>query len=247
MPPNMFNALAITSQLEKLVKERCRSGNLQLEEAVSLFNRLLQGEKNNSSIDSFNYLLISISRMKHPNRYPTVVSLFDHLYKARVAGVSPTTQTFGVVMDCCRRMGRVDLQFVVFAQLFRSGCVIDSIKFGSLIKGLCVEKRIGDAAKMFDKMSLMGCIPSLIIYNTLIDGLCSNGNTKLGLQIVERMATEGGNCKPDVFTYNTLINGLCKEKNGDFGTAFKLLDEMVVKGVVPNVVHIILSSLVSAD
>ncbi|KAJ3681701.1 hypothetical protein LUZ60_014274 [Juncus effusus] len=224
-------AAPVAGQLERMVIEKCRNGKLQMEEAVSLFHHILRVP--NPSVYSLNSLLVSISKMNHPNRYPTVISLFNRLNQARNVGVFPSIHTFGVTINCCCRMERTDLGFIVLGQLFRAGYIVNSIIFGSLLKGLCIKRRIGDAAKLFDKMPLMGCSPNLIMYNTLIDGLCSNGNTKLGLRIYEEMERDGQNCEPDVVTYNTLINGLCKE--GDVSMAIKMLDKMVSKGVAPDV------------
>ncbi|KAJ3672952.1 hypothetical protein LUZ60_006326 [Juncus effusus] len=198
-------AAPVAGQLERMVIEKCRNGKLQIEDAVSLFHQLLQAKKPKPSNYYFNSLLVTISRMNHPNRYPTVISLFNRLNQARNVAVFPSIHTFGVTINCCCRMGRTDLGFIVLGQLFRAGYIVNSIIFGSLLKGLCIKRWIGDAAKLFDKMPLMGCSPDLIMYSTLIDGLCSSGNTKLGLQLYEEMERDGQNCEPDVVTYSSLI------------------------------------------
>ena len=96
----------------------------------------------------------------------------------------------------------------MLGQSLREGCGVNTIMFGSLIKGLCTLKQVGLAVKVFAKMPLMGCTPDVIIYSTLIEGLCSIGDSRLGLELCRRMAREEGCCKPNVITYTTLIEGL---------------------------------------
>ena len=225
----------LSRHLERLVQKRIQAGEtLQLPEAVSLFDRLLSPQNHPPSIFTINRLLFSISKTKHSSRYSTVIELFNRLKLTRDRGVFPTIHTFSLVMDCCRRMGRADLAFCVLGQSLREGCGVDTIMFGSLIKGLCVLKQIPLAAKVFAKMPLMGCTPNVIIYSTLIEGLCSTGDTRLGLELCRRMATEEGSCNPNVITYSTLIHGFCKE--GEIGMAVEMFKEMAAEEVRPDVI-----------
>ncbi|KAJ6998537.1 hypothetical protein NC653_014647 [Populus alba x Populus x berolinensis] len=41
-----------------------------------------------------------------------------------------------------------------------------------MIKGLCVDDKIGEAAGLFKKMGLCGCWPNVVTYGILINGLC---------------------------------------------------------------------------
>ncbi|KAJ4809193.1 Pentatricopeptide repeat (PPR) superfamily protein [Rhynchospora pubera] len=223
-----------TRRLEKLVKERCLAGNLQLEEAVSLFHRLLSPDSHHPpSILTINFLLKSIAKTKHPSRFPTVLTLFNRLRTTRDTGASLTIRTFGLVLDCCCLMGRADLGFCVLGQSLREGCGVDTIMFGSLIRELCTRKRMRDAAKVLAKMPLLGCAPNLIIYNTLMDGYCRKGNIRMGLELFRLMSKEGSCFKPNAVTFGTLIHGFCRE--GEIAVATEMFEEMVAKGVMPNV------------
>ena len=191
----LFRSKPLAGHLERLVRKRIQAGeSFQLLEAVSLFDRLLLPQNHPPSIFTINSLLAFIAKTKHSDHYLTVIDLFNRLKCTRDRGFSPTIHTFGLVIDCCRRMGRPDLGFCVLGQSLREGCGVDTIMFGSLIKGLCALKQIGLAAKVFAKMPLMGCTPNLIIYSTLIEGLCSIGETKRGLQLCRQMASEEGSC-----------------------------------------------------
>ncbi|KAJ1700046.1 hypothetical protein LUZ63_008558 [Rhynchospora breviuscula] len=222
------------SPLERLVTERCRSGNLKLEEAVSLFDRLFSSDHLRPSIHPFNSLLAAIPKTNHPDRYSTVISLFNRLNLIRDRGIYPDILTFGVVINCFCRMGRVDLGFSTLGLSLKHRRGINAFIFGSLIKGLCAARQIEDAAQLLAKMPRMGCTPDLISYNTLIDGMCRTGNTRVGLDLCRRMATQGSCCEPDVVTYTTLIRGFCQE--GDIGMAVKTFEEMVAGGLKPTVI-----------
>jgi pentatricopeptide repeat protein len=41
-----------------------------------------------------------------------------------------------------------------------------------MIKGLCVDDKIGEAVGLFKKMGLFGCWPDVVTYEILINGLC---------------------------------------------------------------------------
>jgi pentatricopeptide repeat protein len=225
----------LSRHLERLVQKRIQAGeSFQLPEAVSLFHRLLSPQNHPPSIFTINRLLFSISKTKHSSRYSTVSLLFNRFKLTRDRGVFPNIHTFGLVIDCCRRMGRADLGFCVLGQSLREGCGVDTIMFGSLIKGLCSLKQIGLAVKVFAKTPLMGCAPNLIIYNTLIEGLCSTGDSRLGHELCRQMARERSSYMPDVITYSTLIHGFCKE--GEIGMAVEMFKEMTAEEVRPDVI-----------
>ncbi|KAJ4818885.1 Pentatricopeptide repeat (PPR) superfamily protein [Rhynchospora pubera] len=230
----------LASQVKKLVKQRCDAEKLQLQQFVSRFRRLLSPDITpppSVTVLALNGILKSIAKINHPDSFPTLLSLFNRFKRARHRhrpSVSPTVHTFGLVIDSCRRMGRADLAFCVLGQSLREGCGADTIMFGSLIKGSCAAKQLGDAAKVFAKMPLLGCRPNVIIYTTLIDAFCKCGKTKTGLELSRRMAEDGSCCKPNVATYNTLIRGFCRER--EIAEAMKMFHEMVANRVKPNVI-----------
>ncbi|GAY31710.1 hypothetical protein CUMW_287860 [Citrus unshiu] len=61
-------------------------------------------------------------------------------------------------------MGQVSLGFVVFGRILRSCFTPDAVTFTSLIKGLCAESRIMEAAALFTKLKAFGCEPNVITY-----------------------------------------------------------------------------------
>ena len=152
------------------MRERCKSGNLGIEEALDLFDQMLDSNTKPSTY-SFNILLTAVARMKHHNH--TLLSLHNRMY--RVGGVFLDNVTYGVFIISYNRINRVDHGFGVFGSMLKRGLNGDTLIFGSLMHGLCKQKRVAEAAQVLDKMPLSGCTPSVVSHNTLIKGLCSKG------------------------------------------------------------------------
>ncbi|KAH9656891.1 Fertility restorer [Citrus sinensis] len=89
-------------------------------------------------------------------------------------------------------MGRVSHGFVVLGRILRSCFTPDVVTFTSLIKGLCAESRITEAAALFTKLRVFGCEPNVFTYNTLINGLCRTGHTIVALNLFEEMTNGNG-------------------------------------------------------
>ena len=91
------------------------------------------------------------------------------------------------------------------------------VTFNSLIKGLCTEGRILEAARLFKKLNVFCCDPNVITFNTL---------ALVALNLFEEMVNEFGViCKPDVVTCTNIIDGLCKD--GFVDKAKELLLQMI--------------------
>lgn len=89
-------------------------------------------------------------------------------------------------------MGRAIDGFVLLGRILRSCFTPNMGTFNSLIKGLCAEGRIPEAARLFKKLNVFGCDPNVITFNTL---------TLVALNLFEKMVNEFGViCKPDVVT-----------------------------------------------
>ncbi|GAY52880.1 hypothetical protein CUMW_145370, partial [Citrus unshiu] len=137
----------------------------------------------------------------------------------------------------------------------RSCFTPDAVTFTSLIKGLCADSRIMEAAALFTKLRVFGCEPDVFTYNTLINGLCRTGHTIVALNLFEEMANGNGefgvegfvdkamelflqmkdeNINPNVVTYNSLIHWFSHAD--DWNEAKRLFIKMMDQGVHPNVV-----------
>ncbi|KAJ4818258.1 Pentatricopeptide repeat (PPR) superfamily protein [Rhynchospora pubera] len=225
-----------TRQFESLVKKRCRSGDLTFPQALRFFDHLLHFRDPPPSIITFNILFTSMVGMGNlSSHYPTILSLFNRLARPHPPAISPDACTYCICIDCCTRVNQVDLGFVLLGRFLKDKRAPDAWVFNPLLKGLCRNNRISEAAAMvFVKMPMLGCPPNLISYTTLIKGYCSAGKTSSATELLEKMIGESDHHKPNVITFNTVIDGLCKE--GSLSKAFDLFEQMHSLGVLPDTI-----------
>ncbi|KAJ4765568.1 Pentatricopeptide repeat (PPR) superfamily protein [Rhynchospora pubera] len=211
-----------TREFESLVKKRCRSGDLTFPQALRFFDHLLHFRDPPPSIITFNFLFASMVRMDNlSSRYPTILSLFNRL--ARPRGISPDVCTYSICIDCCTRANQVGLAFVLLGRLLKDKRTPDQMVFTPLLKGLCRDNRISEAAAMmFVKMPKLGCPPDLISYTALIKGYCSAGKTASATELLNKMIRERADLEPDVIAFSTVIDGFCKD--GAVSKAFHLFE-----------------------
>lgn len=156
------NRITSIRRLEDVAKERCSSANLDIGNALQLFEEMLDANPK-PSICSFTILLTRILRMNNPSHYPTVLCLYSSMNW--VGGISPTEVTYGVLVECCTRMNRVDLGFSIFGTMLKRCRTPDTAIFRTLVKGLCIEKKVADAAQLIDRMLQWGCSPDVVSCN----------------------------------------------------------------------------------
>ncbi|KAJ4732790.1 Pentatricopeptide repeat (PPR) superfamily protein [Rhynchospora pubera] len=225
-----------TREFESLVKKRCRSGDFTFPQALDFFHDLLHFRDPPPSIITFNILFTSMVRMGNlSSHYPTILSLFNRLARPHPPAISPDACTYCICIDCCTRVNQVDLGFVLLGRFLKDKRAPDPMVFNPLLKGLCRNNRIAEAAAMlFDKMPNLGCPPDLISYTTLIKGYSSAGKTSSATELLQKMIGEPGEFKVDAVAFSTVIDGLCKE--GSLSKAFDLFEQMHSLGVLPDTV-----------
>ncbi|XP_078174513.1 uncharacterized protein LOC144568144 isoform X2 [Carex rostrata] len=182
-----------------------------------------------TSIIPYNRYLDALVR----NSDPSVFSFFNRI--TQTEGISPDDYTYGIMINYCVQMKQLNLAFSFLGRLLKEGQRAKAATINPILKALCSENRIGEAACIvIDKMPKLRCIPNVISYNILIKGLCSKGNTGLVLQLFFKMAKHGGEYEPCAITYSTVIDELCKV--GELAKAFCLYKQMYSAGVLPDTV-----------
>nr|GMD23605.1 proteasome subunit alpha type-4 [Ipomoea batatas]GMD25023.1 proteasome subunit alpha type-4 [Ipomoea batatas] len=101
----------------------------------------------------------------------------------------------------------------------------DSYLYSAIIKGLCTEGRLCEAAAIIDHMGKSG-----LTYNILVHGLCNAEKFGEAYDIVKDMLHK--RWKPDIITYSLLINGLCK--TGKLDMASNLWNQVLSRGIKPH-------------
>ncbi|CAL5416392.1 unnamed protein product [Camellia sinensis] len=228
-------------QLQKLLLEKSKLGFDKLDDALTLFHRMVRMQPLPSVID-FTQLLSGIAKMK---QYSTVISLFQ---KMCLLGISTNEYTLTIVINCLCRLNRVDYGFSVVASFFKRGYVPSVYTFSTLMNGFILQDKTGKAMELFNKlvkeeeikpnevmvlrsMQKWNYKPNVVMYNTIIDSLCKDRNVDDALSLLVEMTQQ--DVAPDVITYSTLIHGLCNL--GQWEEAKRMLRDMTDKNVSLNV------------
>ncbi|OAY64023.1 Pentatricopeptide repeat-containing protein [Ananas comosus] len=99
-----------------------------------------------------------------------------------------------------------------------------------LIRGLCVEGKVGVALHLLRDLPGKCVYPDLFTCNILVNGLCKNGDLSTATWLLNLMPSF--RLSPNTVTYNTLINGYCHWSTVD--RALCLVSSMAERGVRPN-------------
>ena len=209
-------------ELERAITSRVRSGNLGLDDALELFDELLH-HATPSSVIAVNKLLTAISGARGRGSSSELVpSLFNRMARACSSKVAPYLHTYNILINCFRRMGRLELGIAAFGLILKTGWRVDGIRvdgivINQLLKGLCDSKCASEAMDiMLRRMPEFGCTPNVVSYNVILKGLCEEKRAEEALQLLHMMSDDGcGNCPPNVVSYTIVINGFFRDGQVD--------------------------------
>ncbi|KAF3456622.1 hypothetical protein FNV43_RR01276 [Rhamnella rubrinervis] len=217
-----------STHLVNLIEKRCKSGTLELDEALGFFHSLIH-TRPMPSVRAFNHLVGALSKS---NRYSTVVSMFREMMNC--VDFHPDLSMMTIAMKCYCRLGKVDLAFSVLATTLKRGLQPDAYIFNTLLHGLCSQSEsMDDALEFFKRIVGRGDQCNQITYATIIGALCKTHNTLKAIEIFKEMQ-KVGNIKTSADCFNPIIDSLCKERHVD--KALELFQDMVNQDVEPDVV-----------
>ena len=101
-------------------------------------------------------------------------------------------------------MSSMNLGFSFLGGLLKCGLSLRTAIFNSLINGLGTEKRVGEAAMLFDEM---GCKPNVVSCTTLVKGFYNTDSIAWVLELYQKMAMLRDSHKPNIIKFNTIIGG----------------------------------------
>ncbi|KAL5542693.1 hypothetical protein UlMin_010403 [Ulmus minor] len=238
---------------EQHIHKRCKSGNLEVDEALRHFNSMIK-MRPLPSVRAFNYLLGTVSKMKHCS---TVLCLYREMMACLL--LEPDVCTFTIVIKCLCRLKKVDLGFPVLAVLLKHGLQPDAytlttsaswlfqyildkghpcnvVTYATIINGLCKDgqslKALELLSQMHETMIDHGVKPDIVTYSSLMHGLCRSGERKEAIKLLNMMKRQA--IPPNVFTFSILVDALCKERRTK--EALTVLGLMTQGGPSPNVV-----------
>ncbi|EAY89169.1 hypothetical protein OsI_10665 [Oryza sativa Indica Group] len=163
-----------------------RAGGSGAEDARHVFDELLRRGRG-ASIYGLNRALADVAR----DSPAAAVSRYNRMARAGADEVTPDLCTYGILIGCCCRAGRLDLGFAALGNVIKKGFRVDAIAFTPLLKGLCADKRTSDAMDIvLRRMTELGCIPNVFSYNILLKGLhCKEGRVIESEKLFELMGT----------------------------------------------------------
>ncbi|KAL6861163.1 hypothetical protein ACP4OV_016863 [Aristida adscensionis] len=192
--------LRACSELERDIARRHHSGSLRPDDALRLFDELLP-QARPASVCALNTLLAAVARAPADTCSSArdgdaiAVSLFNRMARAGARVAPPSLHTYGIIIGCCCRAGRLDLGFAVLGQVIKTGWRVEAIIFTDLLRALCAEKRTADAAAIvLRRMPELGCTPDVFSYTVLLNGLCSEAKSQEALELLHVMADDVGGC-----------------------------------------------------
>jgi len=152
-------------------------------------------------------------------------------YRIKEFGCKPTVKIYNHLLDAL--VGEAENRFhaigAVYENMKGEGLEPNVFTYNILLKALCKNGKVDGACKLLVEMSKRGCVPDKVSYTTVVAGMCRDGRVDEAREAAKRFGVESV-----VSVCNALVCGLCKE--GRIGEVFGLVNEMVVKGVDPDVV-----------
>ena len=88
------------------------------------------------------------------------------------------------------KLGELNRAFALLNSMKNSRVSPNVFVYNVVLNGLCKEKRMRDAEKLFDEMLKRKLVLSLVKYNTLIDGYCKVGQLEGAFGLRAKMKAE---------------------------------------------------------
>ncbi|CAI0458199.1 unnamed protein product [Linum tenue] len=147
------------------------------------------------------------------------------------ASVAPNLKTYTALAHGYIK-GKSKEDYIEFLkQIKMKGFQPDLMLFGTIIWGLCTERKFEECKLVMFEMKQQGIGANPVIYTTLVDAYFKAGMTAEALDLVREMWDSGA--EATVVTFCVLIDGLCKK--GMVQEAIDYFTTMPDYGLQPNV------------
>ncbi|KAM1108268.1 hypothetical protein ACFX2I_004953 [Malus domestica] len=176
-----------------------------------------------ATVISLNILIKALC--KNSNSMDSALRIFREMPNK---GCTPDSYTYeGKLQEATEILDRMKLQ----------GLKPDAGLYGKVISGFCNVFKFKEAANFLDEMVLGGVTPNRLtwgllvrIHNAVVQGLCSSGDQNRAFQLYLCMRTRG--ISIDMKTFYILVK--CISQKGDLHKAYRIVEEMVLDGCVPD-------------
>ncbi|XVE53116.1 hypothetical protein DITRI_Ditri02bG0178600 [Diplodiscus trichospermus] len=195
------------------------------ERAVQVFDEIPQ-YRCQRTVKSVNSLLHALMNNKKFDEMKEVLLGMEKYARADAC-------TYNILIHACCLNGYLDDAWSLFDEMQRKGLKRNRVTFATLIKGLCMEKKINEAFKLkIDMVRIHGVSPDERLYAVMINGLCEVGELTLAFRLKEEMVRDKMTLCSAI--YNILINGLFKA--GRQEEAIGMFEEMEINGIKPDMI-----------
>ncbi|MCO5587442.1 hypothetical protein L7F22_041391 [Adiantum nelumboides] len=150
--------------------------------------------------------------------------------KAELLGVKPDARMYTSLLWVLFNAKKVSKANRLVYRMEDRKVEFDLHTWFTIIQGLCKNKFLADAQKVFDRMMSSGCLPNAHVYNAIILGFCESGDPRKAVSYYEKMQKQG--CEPDIYTYNSIIQSYCRLQMS--AEAEGLVSHMRKAGCEPN-------------
>lgn len=149
----------------------------------------------------------------------------------------PNIITYSTLLHGLCEEGKLQEATEILDRMKLQGLKPDAGLYGKVISGFCNVFKFKEAANFLDEMVLGGVTPNRLtwgllvrIHNAVVQGLCSSGDQNRAFQLYLSMRTRG--ISIDMKIFYILVK--CISQKGDLHKAYRIVEEMVLDGCVPD-------------
>ncbi|CAM9001380.1 unnamed protein product [Rhodiola kirilowii] len=203
---------------------------VDVNEAISFFDAMISSQRPNSIILQSNKLLAILIQN---GRYYDAIQMYR---KLEVIQSNINTININMVVNCYSKVSCIDYGFGMLGLIMKRGLSPNVIFFTTLVKGLCLEKRVEEAGWLLCRMEEIGCSPDAVMWQTFYGGLCSLGNLDLAVHLCDKLAGKLYADSAIVMQLISVCHGVAIHHLIEKGLVVKaeqLMVEMRQQGIVP--------------
>ncbi|CAM8940146.1 unnamed protein product [Rhodiola kirilowii] len=196
-------------------------------QAISFFDAMISSQIPNS-IRQRNKLLAIVIQNR---RYYDATQMYRKLEV-----IQSNINTINMLVNCYSKVSCIDYGFGMLSLILKRGLSPDVIFFNTLVKGLCLEKRVEEAGWLLCKMEEIGCSPDEVMWQTFYRGLCSLGDLDLAVHLCHKLAGTLYADSAIVMQLISVCHGVAIHyliEKGSIVKAEQLMVEMRQHGILP--------------
>ncbi|XP_022139830.1 pentatricopeptide repeat-containing protein At5g46100 isoform X1 [Momordica charantia] len=210
-----------------LIHGLCQLNNV--DEAVGLLEDMM-GKGIEPNVFTYSSLMDGFCKAGHSSRARDLLEL---MVQKRLR---PNMISYSTLINGLCKEGKLNEALEILDRMKLQGLKPDAGLYGKIVNGLCDTSRFQEAANFLDEMVLGGITPNRVTWslhvrthNRVIDGLCTINDSSRAFQLYLSVQTRGISITVD--TFDGLLKCFCKKR--DLQKTYRILDEMVINGCIP--------------